>query len=163
MLAETGRPELVVEIARALGPEGMIGGQVADLAAEGKTVGLDAVKEIHARKTAALFRAAALAGGMLAEADRTRLAALASYGESLGLAFQIVDDLLDIEGDPHVMGKQSGADVRKRKATYPGASSVDEARRDARIAAERARAAIEIFQDRSALDALVDMAVKREA
>jgi geranylgeranyl diphosphate synthase type II len=163
MLAETACPQLVVEIARALGPEGMIGGQVADLAAEGKTVGIDAVKEIHSRKTAALFRAAALAGGMLADADRNQLEALASYGENLGFAFQIVDDLLDLEGDPNVMGKRGGADLRKRKATYPGASSPDVARRDARDAAERARAAIGKFQDRSALEALIDMAVTREA
>jgi len=163
MLARTGKSSLVVEVARALGPEGMIGGQVADLAAEGKDVTLDEVKAIHRRKTAALFRASALAGGILADADPPMLAALAEYGEKLGLAFQIIDDLLDLEGDPSVMGKSSGADLRKQKATYPAASSREQARIDAHDAAVKARAAIAHLPDREALEALVDMAVVREA
>lgn len=163
MLAETGTPELVVEVARALGIHGMIGGQVADLAAEGKEVSLDAVKAIHRRKTAALFRASALAGGLLAEAGPEELAALAEYGENLGLAFQIIDDILDVEGDPKKMGKSSGADLRKQKATYPAASSMEQAKADARAAAERARQAIDILHDPASLEAIIDMAVVRES
>ena len=163
MLAETGKPQLVVEVARALGAEGMIGGQIADLAAEGKDVSLAEVRAIHQRKTAALFRAAALAGGLLADSRPDELAALADYGENLGLAFQIIDDILDLEGDPKVMGKSQGADLRKQKATYPAASSMAQAKSDANAAAERARSAIEGLTDRSALEALIDMAVVREA
>lgn len=163
MLAETGKPQLVVEIARALGADGMIGGQVADLAAEGKQVTLEEVRAIHRRKTAALFRAAALAGGILADARPDELAALADYGENLGIAFQIIDDILDLEGDPKVMGKSQGADLRKQKATYPAASSMEQAKTDAREAAERARAAIIGLSDRAALEALIDMAVVRES
>jgi geranylgeranyl diphosphate synthase type II len=163
LLAMTGNTRLVREMAAALGPAGMIGGQVADLEAEGKDVTLDGVREIHARKTAALFRAASLAGGLLASAGDEELAALADFGLHLGLAFQIVDDLLDLDGDPKVMGKTAGADLRRQKATYPKASSREQARADARAAALKARQAIADFQDRGALLALVDMATEREA
>jgi geranylgeranyl diphosphate synthase type II len=136
---------------------------VADLEAEGKEVTLDGVREIHARKTAALFRAAARAGGLLASAPSEQLSALADFGLHLGLAFQIVDDLLDLDGDPKVMGKNPGADLRHHKATYPKASSREQARADAQAAAETARQAISGFEDKSALLALVDMATHREA
>jgi geranylgeranyl diphosphate synthase type II len=163
LLAQTQHSELVVELAKAIGPAGMIGGQIADLDAEGLDVTLEEVKSIHSRKTAALFRASAVAGGLLAGGSADDIRALGIYGEHLGVAFQIVDDLLDMEGDPRVMGKSTGADVRLKKATYPGVSSVLQARDDARRAADSARAAITRFEARQALEALVELAVRREA
>jgi geranylgeranyl diphosphate synthase type II len=163
LLAQTGSARLVVELAQALGAEGMIGGQVADLRAEGKAVSLATVQEIHRRKTAALFRATATAGGILAGASESELMALATYGEQLGIGFQIVDDLLDVEGSTEIMGKSAGSDERRGKATYPGASSIARARDDAEAAARAARAALSGFKDRVALEQLLDMAVRREA
>jgi geranylgeranyl diphosphate synthase type II len=163
LLGATGHARLVQELAFALGPAGMIGGQVADLRAEGRDVSLDEVRAIHARKTAALFRASAVSGGILAGASDLQLSALARFGEQLGIAFQIVDDLLDLEGDPKVMGKSSGSDARRAKATYPRASSAERARADAAAAAELAGEAIAIFNNRGALAALVDLATRRDA
>jgi geranylgeranyl diphosphate synthase type II len=163
LLGATGNARLVQELASALGPSGMIGGQVADLQAEGREVTLDDVRAIHVRKTAALFRSSAVAGGLLAQAGEAQLSALAQFGEQLGIAFQIIDDLLDVEGDPLVMGKSSGADARRKKATYPGASSPEQARTDALAAAQAAREAIAGFSERRALEALVDLATKRKA
>jgi geranylgeranyl diphosphate synthase type II len=163
LLAQTGNARLVAELARALGAEGMIGGQVSDLQAEGRTVSLAEVQEIHRCKTAALFRATATAGGILAGAGDVELNALAEYGEQLGIGFQIVDDLLDVEGSTEIMGKNAGSDQRRGKATYPGASSAARARADAETAAVAARAALAVFKDRVALEQLLDMAVRREA
>ncbi len=163
LLGETGNCDVVIEMAQAIGARGMIAGQVGDLAAEGCEVSLAAVQQIHRCKTAALFRGCARGGGLLAGVDDQRLEALTVYGEQLGTAFQIVDDLLDLEGDTEQMGKRAGADLRRGKATYPGASSPDRARADAREAARAARQALEAFEDRVALLALVDLAVAREA
>lgn len=163
LLASTGNSELVVELAKAIGPAGMIGGQIADLDAEGREVVLEEVASIHLRKTAALFRASAMGGGILAGGTREDIDALATYGEQLGVAFQIIDDLLDVEGDALLMGKSTGADRRLKKATYPGVSSVKKAKEDARLAADLARSAIERFSSRDSLEALVELAVSREA
>jgi geranylgeranyl pyrophosphate synthase len=143
LLALTGRPALTSEFALALGGEGMIGGQVADLVAEGRQVTREDVVYIHVRKTAALFRACARAGGILADASPAQLQALSRYGEELGLAFQIKDDLLDLEGTTDRLGKTARADVRKAKATYPRATSVEEARAEAVACAARASTCLE--------------------
>lgn len=163
LLALTGNSEIVLELARAIGASGMIGGQIADLEAEGREVTLEEVRRIHLQKTAALFRASAMGGGFLAGGSRDDINALATFGEQLGVAFQIIDDLLDVEGDASLMGKSTGADRRLKKATYPGVSSVKKAREDARHAADLARAASARFSSRDALCALVELAVSREA
>jgi len=162
LLAGTGRPEVVSEVAWAIGAAGMIGGQVADLEAEGKQVSLEFVEGIHMRKTAALFRASAKVGGLLTDAPDASLQALATYGEQLGVAFQIIDDLLDVEGESRQLGKNTGADARRGKATYPGASSAGEAREAATAASTRAATALESLRDREALLTLLDLAVRRE-
>ncbi len=130
--------ELVATLARAAGWAGMVGGQVADLAAEGRPPHVSIVRSIHERKTAALigaaFRMGALAGGAaVSEAE-----ALERAGHDIGLAFQIVDDLLDVQGTSAELGKPAGADEAAGKMTWPAAVGVRRARADAEALLERA-------------------------
>lgn len=138
------------EIAQAIGTAGMVGGQVLDVLAERRPALLsdaildpptELVREIHLRKTAALIRAALRAGALLAGADEILLAALGGYGERVGLAYQIVDDILDVEGDALTLGKQVGRDAAVGKITYPAAYGIDRSRA---IAAQLTADAIDI-------------------
>jgi geranylgeranyl diphosphate synthase type II len=115
-------------IARAAGVHGMVGGQVVDMASEGKDVDTGTVRYIHTHKTAALIAASIQAGALIAGGHRNKIKALGRYGEALGLAFQVVDDILDIEGDAKEMGKATGSDIRKKKATYPSVYGFEESK-----------------------------------
>ncbi len=130
LVAETGSNRAVLELADAIGTSGMLGGQIADVEAEGKVVTPEEITRIHQRKTGALIRGAVRIGAILAEAPEDILQTLTTYGEKIGLAFQIIDDILDIEGDQTVLGKQVGSDTRNQKATYPGVVGLEEARKD---------------------------------
>lgn len=147
------------DIATAIGTAGMVGGQVLDLQGEGRTFPgqapppaisvAEVVPEIHRRKTAALITACARAGAALAGTDAGTLRALSAYGERLGLAFQIVDDILDVVGDDRLLGKRAGSDGAK--ATYPAAFGVTRSRE---IAAQLTTEAVEALQplgDRGAI------------
>jgi geranylgeranyl diphosphate synthase type II len=134
--------DVVADVAAAAGTEGMVGGQVIDIESEGKAVSADVVDEIHRRKTAALIRAALRAGAMLAGAKPDTLAAITLAGEKLGLAFQIVDDILDVEGNLEQLGKTAGSDERKRKATYPAVHGIEASRRRARMLIDDVKAAL---------------------
>jgi farnesyl diphosphate synthase len=119
------RSELVLALARNAGLGGMVGGQMLDLAAEGRfdggkvtKLGAAEVKELQAMKTGALLRFGCLAGAMLGEADAQRREALDRYGSALGEAFQIADDLLDVEGDAATVGKATGKDAAAGKGTF---------------------------------------------
>ncbi len=127
--ARSGKIELVHELAIATGSYGMIGGQVADMEAEGRPVTAAEIEFIHTRKTAALIRCSLRFGGILADAEAPCMEALTLYGEKLGLAFQIVDDILDIEGDQDKLGKEVGSDEKNSKATYPAAVGLAESHR----------------------------------
>ncbi len=105
-------------LARACGAVGMVGGQVIDLETEGKDPDLDTITEMYAKKTGALIKAACLMGAVLAGADETALAAAETYAEKIGLAFQIVDDILDIESDTATLGKPVGSDEENEKVNY---------------------------------------------
>jgi geranylgeranyl diphosphate synthase type II len=130
-------------LAEASGPAGMVGGQMADLQAEGRTDGtIDALEAIHRRKTGALLRAALQMGAIVAGADAERRAALDRYGRAVGLAFQIVDDLLDVQGDEAKLGKRVGKDSELGKWTYPGFLGIEGSRRRARQLADEAVAAL---------------------
>jgi len=110
----------VVSIAaQGSGCAGMVGGQVADMEAEGKPADKDNMVYIHNHKTGALFRAALCAGAVLAGAGDSEVAALDKYGQYFGLAFQITDDILDVEGEAKILGKPVGSDEKNAKATYP--------------------------------------------
>jgi geranylgeranyl diphosphate synthase type II len=120
--------DLIARLARAAGAGGMVGGQVADLAAEGSVADRGLVESIHRRKTGALIAAAVEAGGVAGGASGARRAALAEYGATLGLAFQVADDVLDATAPTAVTGKRVGGDAEHGKATYPVVLGLDGAR-----------------------------------
>jgi geranylgeranyl diphosphate synthase type II len=117
-------------IARAAGASGMVGGQAIDLLAVGSpTLDGHALQDMHARKTGALIRAAAVVGAIMGGGSNEVIVAVDEYGRHLGLAFQIVDDILDVEGDAKDLGKTAGKDARAGKPTYPSTFGLDESRR----------------------------------
>lgn len=132
-------------IAKAIGPEGMVGGQSLDLAAEGQTIPFEHLKLIHGYKTGALITASVQAGAIFGKATEEQFAALSRYGTQIGLAFQIIDDLLDVEGTTEDLGKTAGADVSRNKATYPAFFGVAETKVMARDAINAALTALETF------------------
>ncbi|MCX6353759.1 MAG: polyprenyl synthetase family protein [Candidatus Aureabacteria bacterium] len=142
---EAVRVELVRLLARAGGTEGLVGGQALDLSSEGKDVIAETLDLIHARKTAALIEASALFGAVLGAASPEEKGSLSRYGHSLGMAFQITDDLLDAVGAQEKTGKRVRHDQAARKATYPGLHGVEESRRIAKEYVETAVAALESF------------------
>ena len=107
------------DVARAAGIWGMVGGQVLDIQAEGRETSLEVLYDMHARKTGAMIRVSATSGALLAGAGEDQMAALADYGTRLGLAFQIADDILNVTGSSILMGKNTGSDATRRKATFP--------------------------------------------
>ncbi len=129
----------VLALAEGAGPHGMAGGQMADLEAEERTDStLAGLEAIHRRKTGALLRASLRMGGIVAGADAATLQALEAYGHAVGLAFQIVDDLLDVQGDETKLGKRVNKDQNLGKWTYPGLLGLDGSRRRARELADEA-------------------------
>jgi len=127
------RVAMITLLAEASGTQGMAGGQAIDLGAVGRTLSLAELEDMHRRKTGALLQASVLLGAAaqpgLAAGDRDRLA---RFGAALGLAFQIVDDILDVEGDPALLGKATGADQAHNKPTYPAVMGLEAARERAR-------------------------------
>lgn len=117
--ARCGNPRVVREMACAAGVEGMVGGQVMDLESENRRLSLEELQQLHSLKTGALIRVAVRSGAILAGAEEDDLASLTRYGEHLGLAFQIADDILDVVGDQDKLGKQVGSDEAGHKSTYP--------------------------------------------
>ncbi|MFZ5493536.1 MAG: (2E,6E)-farnesyl diphosphate synthase [Pseudomonadota bacterium] len=137
------RLAMLRELAHASGVHGMAGGQALDLAAEGRNLTLQELETVHRGKTGALIVASVRLGALAVLApDAPPLAALADYGQALGLCFQIQDDILDVEGDTATLGKTAGADVARGKATYPALLGLDGARERARQEYERALTAL---------------------
>ena len=118
---------LVASLAAASGATGMVGGQLLDLRAEGRSVERAELENIHTGKTARLISASVAMGGIAAGADEGEVARLERFGLRLGLAFQAIDDILDLRGDTQKLGKESGRDTALRKATYPGLFGMEEA------------------------------------
>jgi geranylgeranyl diphosphate synthase type II len=137
------------EIAEAAGFSGMVGGQVLDVRSEGEKVDLDTLHRIHRMKTGAMIRVSLRAGAILAGASEGELAALSGYGERIGLAFQITDDILNVEGDRALLGKGTGSDAARGKVTFPALIGLEESR--ARVAAliREALYALAFFDDRA--------------
>jgi geranylgeranyl pyrophosphate synthase len=149
---DAGRPELTARkletirrIAEAAGSRGMVGGQAIDLQAVGhgaQAFGADALMDMHARKTGALIRAATVAGALMAGAPAASVDAVDRYAAQLGLAFQIVDDVLDVEGEGRNLGKTAGKDAAAGKPTYPALFGLDASKRLAQEAADAAVGAL---------------------
>lgn len=156
---------LVRELATAAGTDGgMIGGQVHDLEGEGKHPTAGLLRSIHRAKTGALLRASLRMGAIYAGADQQQLAALSRFGEHAGLAFQIVDDLLDVEQPSEKLGKTAGKDAQQKKITFPSVYGVERSRELAEQERLAAHLALEPFDDRAhRLRELADLIVRREA
>jgi geranylgeranyl diphosphate synthase, type II len=149
----SGREAVLLEImelmATAAGYRGMVGGQMLDLQAEGRHITIKELETIHRLKTGALLTAAVRAGALAGGGGRQEVTMLSGYGEKFGLAFQVTDDILDVEGDSLEMGKAAGADAKRRKATYPGLLGLDQAKAWARRLVEGAVAEVEPLGERA--------------
>jgi geranylgeranyl diphosphate synthase type II len=164
LLAEHASLDVVREVAAAAGTLGMIGGQVVDIQSEGKSVDAETLEYIHRHKTAALMRASLVSGAMLGGASAPVLNAIREAGTHLGLAFQIVDDILDVEGSLEELGKTAGSDRRKKKATYPEQFGLEASRLKAKSLIEDAKAALQPLGDRAEpIRALADFIFQRRS
>jgi geranylgeranyl diphosphate synthase type II len=156
------RLKVIHEIAQAAGSKGMVGGQVVDILNEDREIDLPTLQYLHAHKTGALIRGCLRVGGILASAGPEQMEALTRYGERIGLAFQVVDDILDLEGSLEALGKQAGSDLRKKKATFPALLGIEESRRWAHRLVSEAKQSLVIFGERGvALGAIADFVVMR--
>ncbi len=152
---------LVSVLATASGASGMVGGQLLDLRAEGRPVTRDELERIHTGKTARLIAAAAMMGGIAADAEPRELEALRRFGLDLGLAFQAVDDILDMRGTAGELGKESGRDMALGKATYPALFGVAEAERISHAFAEAAIAELDALDRPEGLEAIASYVIER--
>jgi geranylgeranyl diphosphate synthase type II len=155
--------KIVLELARASGSLQLIAGQVADLEGEGKKISAEQLRYIHERKTSALLCCSVRLGGMAANCTSAQLKALTDFGYHVGLAFQIIDDILDVTQTSETLGKTAGKDTATQKATYPSIVGLDRSRVIAEKLTERAFAALRIFKGRArALEALAEFLLKRD-
>src|SRR5438105_2982827 len=136
---------LLREVAVAAGSRKLIAGQVADLEAEGQKVGLADLRYIHQNKTAAILTASVCLGAMSANATAKELAAMTKFGRALGLAFQVIDDILDVTQTSEKLGKSAGKDIAAQKATYPAVIGLEASRAEARGLTNAAQNALKIF------------------
>ncbi len=159
------KTRVIAELATAAGTAGgMIGGQVADLEGEGKEPNAQLLESIHRAKTGALLRASVRMGAIYAGADQQQLDAVSRFGEHVGLAFQIVDDILDVEESSEVLGKTAGKDAQQHKITFPAVYGLDESHRMAERERSCAHQALAIFGERTErLRELADLIVQRKS
>jgi geranylgeranyl diphosphate synthase, type II len=152
------------ELAVAAGSQRLIAGQVADLEAEGKRVKRDQLRFIHENKTAAMLKASVRLGAMSANADARKLFGITQFGERLGLAFQVIDDILDVTQTSEILGKSAGKDVAAKKATYPAVIGLEKSRGEARRLTRQAHDALSVFRggDAETLHALANYLLERE-
>jgi geranylgeranyl diphosphate synthase type II len=156
------RLQIIAEIAEAAGSLGMVGGQAMDILAEGREIDRPTLSYLHTHKTGALIRASLRVGAIAGGASEEQLGAVTGYGERVGLAFQIVDDILDIEGNSAEMGKSAGSDLRRKKATYPAVMGLEESRGQAARLLAEAKDAVHRLGERAApLLALADFVGNR--
>ncbi|MEO6789320.1 MAG: polyprenyl synthetase family protein [Chthoniobacteraceae bacterium] len=153
----------IADLAHAAGSRWLVGGQVADLEGEGRKLGGDDLKYIHRCKTAALLTASIRLGAMSANATPAQLRALTTFGQSVGLAFQVIDDILDVTQPTEKLGKSAGKDVAAQKATYPAVFGLEKSRAEAKRLTRTAHAALKPFGKKAdTLRALADYLLARE-
>jgi geranylgeranyl diphosphate synthase type II len=154
---------LLREVAVAAGSQRLIAGQVADLEAEGKETTRAGLRYIHENKTAAIQTTSVRLGAMSANANRKQLAAMTKFGRALGLAFQVIDDILDVTQTSEKLGKSAGKDVAAKKATYPAVIGLDKSRAEAKRLTKQAHNGLSIFGAKAeALHALANYLLERE-
>lgn len=146
---KTALANATLELAKAAGSMGMIGGQVVDIESEGKDIAFPVLEYIHIHKTGELILGAVRCGAMLGGASKEELESLTHYGRAIGLAFQIADDILDVEGSAEEMGKATGGDEKKGKATYPALIGIVEAKRRAAELADIAVSSLSGFDHKA--------------
>jgi geranylgeranyl diphosphate synthase type II len=139
------RLQVIHAVAAAAGNDGMIGGQMADIAAEGSRIALSRLEQLHLMKTGALIDAAISTGAILGGGTSEQIRHLHKYAQNIGLAFQIIDDILNVEGDPALLGKAVGTDKEKKKSTYPALLGLEESRKRAAERVKEALQALEYF------------------
>ena len=155
--------DIVLEVARAAGSLQLIAGQVADLEGEGKRISADELKYIHERKTSALLCCSARLGGMSANCTPAQLKALTDFGYHVGLAFQIIDDILDVTQTSERLGKTAGKDTKAQKATYPAIVGLEKSRKIAQQLTDRSFDALKIFRGKAVvLEALAEFLLRRD-
>ena len=155
---------LVRSVAKGVGTFGMVGGQVLDMEGEGKTATLESVRAIHAWKTAALIAACCEAGALASGSGQSEFEHLAAYGKNIGLAFQIVDDILDLTSTPEALGKTPGKDAKSGKATYPAVLGVEKSKAEANRLAGIAFDSLKIFGSKAkTLEALGRFVLERQS
>ncbi|MGZ4988278.1 MAG: polyprenyl synthetase family protein [Limisphaerales bacterium] len=156
--------QIVAELAYAAGSLQLIAGQVADLEGEGKKTSAEQLRYIHERKTSALLCASARLGGMSANCNAAQLKALTSFGYHVGLAFQVIDDILDVTKTTEELGKTAGKDVAAQKATYPSIVGLEKSRKIAAELTDKAFASLKPFKGKArALEALAEYLLKRQS
>jgi len=144
------RVAMALEIASAAGTvKGMVGGQVADLESEGKKVGPEMLEYIHQSKTAALIRASVTSGALCAGASTEDVARLRRFGENIGWAFQVTDDILDVEESSAALGKTAGKDIAQQKATYPAVFGLERSHEIAEELSAKAIAELQVYGERA--------------
>lgn len=154
--------QVIMEVAQAAGPLGMVGGQVRDLEAENKRLNLEELETIHRMKTGAMLVVSARLGAILANGSAEEIEALTKYAQAIGLAFQIKDDLLDIEGDTETLGKLAQSDLRQNKSTYPILLGIEGARLELQAKIQEAHEALEVLGERGTfLRSLADYIAQR--
>ena len=146
-----GVKDYVLELARAAGSREMVGGQALDLQAEGQRISLQRLRNLHLRKTSALLACSVRLGAMSAGASKQDLAALTTFGRNIGLAFQIIDDILDVTVSSERLGKTAGKDIAAAKATYPALMGLERSRQEARQLTHEALEALQRFGKRAAV------------
>ncbi len=141
--------KVVGELSLVAGAPGLVGGQVEDLECEGKEVDLETLEFIHIHKTGALLKASVVSGALIGGADEKLLLALSTYAKGIGLAFQIIDDILDVTASSEVLGKTAGKDLIADKTTYPKLLGLDESRKRADYLVAQAKNALDPWSDKS--------------
>lgn len=155
--------QITLELASASGSLQLIAGQVADLEAEGKTISARQLRYIHERKTSALLRCSVRLGGMSANCTQPQLKALTDFGYHVGLAFQVIDDILDVTQTSQTLGKTAGKDTQAQKATYPSIVGLQKSRKIAAGLTDKAFTALNVFHGKAkALEALAQFLLKRD-
>lgn len=161
LLAKGGRIEIIYDVATAIGTRGLVGGQVYDMLSENCEPTKEIVEKIHLGKTSALIAVSLRVGAMMADAPQSDLDAITAYGQKMGLAFQIIDDILDITADEKELGKPVGSDIQKKKATYPAVFGIEKSREIALALIGEAKYALPSEKNNEELFAIADFIASR--